>query len=105
MSIIWNEPFGTPLASYAIVAILHDFEPPVSSGVVACGGVGDLLYIYGARALMIEVDGHSSKDGRDIRHGTVFKCEVGTRVDAGNTGHAGLAIYTCQGLVPRVIRG
>jgi hypothetical protein len=93
MPVIRNEFFSTPLASYAIIAIFHNLEPSVSSGVVACGGVGDFLHVNSAGTFVAGIYRSSSRDGGHIGDGAVFECQVGARVDAGNTGHTGLAIY------------
>lgn len=91
MPVIRDELFGAPLASGAIVAVFHDFEPAISGGIVGSSGVVDFLHIDRARTFVTRINRSWL---RSIGPIAPFERESIACVDAGDTRHASLAIDT-----------
>ena len=91
MPVIRDELFSAPLASTAIVAVFHDFEPAVSCGVIGSSRIVDFLHVNRAWTFMTGVNRSRL---RSIRPVAPFEYDGIARVDTGDAGNAGLTVDT-----------
>ena len=91
MPVIRDELFGAPLASAAIIAVFHDFEPAVSRGVIGSSRIVDFLHVNCAWTFMTGVNGSRL---RSIRPVAPFEHDGIARVDTGDAGYASLTVNT-----------
>ena len=89
MPVIRDELFSAPLASAAIVAVFHDFEPAVSCGVVGSSRIVDFLHVNRAWTFMTGVNGSGL---RSIRPVAPLEYDGIAPVDTGAPGYPTLTV-------------